>query len=242
MRAVPARILALWSVPRARSTAFFRMMLQRTDVISLHEPFAQLADFGDTVIAGRTVRSAAEAIEAIRLLSRQRRVFFKDTMDFRHPEVLGDQRFLRETAHTMLIRHPREVIASHFALNPELREEDIGFTRLHELWMAILAAGQQAPLVIDSDSLLARPEQAVRAYCDHMQLSFCPGALTWEPGARPEWERTQRWHIEASQSVGFDTGLGGTYRHTVDNNAKLAEYCRHQLPSYEYLYEHRLVV
>jgi len=240
--AEPPRVLALWSVPRARSTAFFRMMLERTDVISLHEPFAQLADFGDMVIAGRLVRSQAGAIRAIRLLSRERRVFFKDTMDFRYPDVLGDRRFLRQTGHALLIRHPREVIASHYALNPELKVDDIGFTRLHELWTAIVAAGRPAPLVIDSDSLLARPEQVVRAYCDRMQLPFCPETLTWTPGARPEWGRTQRWHAAASQSHGFTATLGGGYRHTVDNSAVLAEYCRYHLPSYESLYRHRLVV
>lgn len=242
MSAEPAKILALWSVPRARSTAFFRMMLERTDIVSLHEPFAQLADFGDTVIGGRLVRSQAEAIEAIRLLSRERRVFLKDTMDFRYPGVLSDRRFLRETEHAMLIRHPRAVIASHYALNPKLSVDDIGFTRLRELWTAITTAGQRAPLVLDSDSLLAQPEQVVRAYCDRVRLPFCAGTLTWTPGARPEWSRTQRWHAAASESREFAPAAGGTYQHTVDNNAVLAEYYRHHLPSYEYLYQHRLVV
>lgn len=238
-----ARILALWSVPRARSTAFFRMMLERTDVISLHEPFAQLADFGDTTIDGQLIRTEAGVIDAIRLLAAERRLFFKDTMDFRYPRVLADQRFLRETGHAMLIRHPRDVIASHFALNPELRCDDIGFTRLRELWTAIAAAGQPPPLVLDSDSLLARPEVTVRAYCARMRLPFRPETLSWTPGSRPEWERTRRWHTAASSSGGFEEGASGVgYRHTVDNNELLAGYYRHHLPSYEYLNERRLIV
>jgi hypothetical protein len=238
----PAPILALWSIPRSRSTAFFRMMLERTDLISLHEPFAQLADFSDTLIGDRVVRSEAAAIEAIRLLARERRVFFKDTMDNRYPQVLADHRFLLQTAHAMLIRHPRDVIASYFALYPEVRVEEIGFTTLHELWTAIVAAGQQPPLVLDSDSLLARPEATVRAYCVHMGLPFRPETLTWAPGPRPEWARTQRWHVTASQSRGFDRAAHSGYRHTVDNNKLLAEYCRHHLPSYEFLYQRRLIV
>jgi len=238
----PAPVLALWSVPRSRSTAFFRMMAEREDVVSLHEPFAQLADFGDALIGDRVVRSQAAAIEAIRLLAGNRRVFFKDTTDFRYPQVLADRRFLRETAHAMLIRHPRDVIPSHFALNPDLHVEDIGFTRLRELWTAIVAAGQQPPLVLDSDSLLASPEATVRAYCAHMRLSFRPGPLTWAPGPRPEWARTGRWHVIASQSGGFDRAVHSDYRHTVDNNELLAEYCRHHMPSYDYLYQRRLIV
>jgi hypothetical protein len=41
-------VLALWSAPRARSTAFFRSMLERGDLLALHEPFEGLMYFGDT--------------------------------------------------------------------------------------------------------------------------------------------------------------------------------------------------
>lgn len=218
------------------------MMAERADVVSLHEPFSQLASFGDTTVGGRVVRSEAAAIDAIRLLARERRVFFKDTTDYRYPGVLADQRFLREARHAMLIRHPRFVVASYYALYPALRVEDIGFTRLHELWLAIVAAGQQAPVVLDSDSLLAKPGPTVRAYCARMQLPFRSEMLTWTPGPRPEWDRTRRWHTAASQSRRFERTAGGSYPQTVDNNPLLAEYCRYHLPAYEYLYEHRLVV
>ncbi|HUC56841.1 MAG TPA: sulfotransferase family protein, partial [Streptosporangiaceae bacterium] len=93
----PARILALWSVPRGRSTAFFRMMAERADVICLHEPFAQVADFGSASLCDELVSSASETIEAIRRLAARQRVFFKDTMDFRYPQVLADRQFLAET-------------------------------------------------------------------------------------------------------------------------------------------------
>ncbi len=41
-------VFALWSAPRALSTACFRSMVERGDVIALHEPFCNLADFGET--------------------------------------------------------------------------------------------------------------------------------------------------------------------------------------------------
>lgn len=237
----PARILALWSVPRGRSTAFFLMMAERTDVTCLHEPFAHVADFGSAQVGNDLVRSEPAAIAAIRRLAAGCRVFFKDTMDFRYPHVVADRQFLGQTAHALLIRDPHEVIASHYALNRRLRRDDVGFTRLRELWDAIVAAGQ-APVVLDSDSLIDRPEATVRAYCDRMRLPFRPETLTWAPGPRPEWAKTQRWHADASRSQGFDPLSRSSYADTVDNNPLLASYYRYHLPAYEYLYRRRMIV
>ncbi|HUC57319.1 MAG TPA: sulfotransferase family protein, partial [Streptosporangiaceae bacterium] len=139
-----------------------------------------------------------------------------------------------------LIREPGEVIASHYALNRELRLEDVGFTRLRELWEAIVAAGQ-APVVLDSASLVERPEATVRAYCEHMGLPFLPETLTWAPGPLPEWGRTRRWHAAASRSQGFERHAVNSYQDTIDSNPLLASYYRHHLPAYEYLYQRRMI-
>ena len=39
-------ILMLWSAPRSRSTAFYRMMIERGDVTGVHEPFSPVEVFG----------------------------------------------------------------------------------------------------------------------------------------------------------------------------------------------------
>jgi hypothetical protein len=217
------------------------MMMERRDIACLHEPFAQLADFGESDVGGYAARSQDDVIDALRRLARRQRVFFKDTMDFRYPRVLADQEFLRDAGHALLIRNPREVIASHFALNPGLRCEDIGFTRLRELWDAIQTATRHRPVVLDADGLLDHPDATVRAYCSLMRLSFDPEAMHWAAGPRPEWRRTQRWHENASASEGFTRAEPSCYRHTVDNHPMLAECYRHQLPAYEYLYQRRLI-
>ena len=48
----------LWSAPRARSTAFFRMMIERGDFTGVHEPFSYLAEFGYAEAGGVRVTSA----------------------------------------------------------------------------------------------------------------------------------------------------------------------------------------
>ena len=69
----------LWSAPRSRSTAFFRMMAERGDFIVVHEPFSYLAEFGYTDVAGARLAAAPELIAALRSLAVRNPVFVKET-------------------------------------------------------------------------------------------------------------------------------------------------------------------
>ena len=233
------RIVAMWSAPRSRSTAFLRMMMEREDLTTLHEPFSHLADFGSTEVAGRVIETETGLIEAVRELARTTSVFFKDTTDFRFPEVLADHRFLTEARHTFIIRKPDEVIASHYALNPDVTADDIGFGRLHELFEAVGTATGDVPVVVDSDDLLDHPAETVREYCARVGLPFLPDTLNWATGMREEWRRAPQWHRDAGRSAGF-TRAPREYEFTVDNHPALADFHRRQLPYYEELYRHRL--
>jgi hypothetical protein len=46
-------VFALWSTPRALD-GLFRSMVERGDLLALHEPFEGLMYFGDTEVEGRT--------------------------------------------------------------------------------------------------------------------------------------------------------------------------------------------
>ncbi|MEU6810481.1 sulfotransferase family protein [Streptomyces sp. NPDC046831] len=227
----PPRILALWSAPRSRSTAFLRMMAERGDYTVVHEPFSHVADFGEADVAGRTVRSESELITALRELSGRTPVFFKDTTDFHYPVLLADTDFLAEAEHTFIIRHPREIVASHYALNPGLTRDEIGVARLGEIHDAVAARTGRSPVVVDSDDLLASPEGTVRAYCAAVGIGFRPEALNWKPGLREEWRSTRAWHESTSRTSGF-TKVASSYADTVDNNPRLAEFADYHLPYY----------
>ncbi|MFJ6798020.1 sulfotransferase family protein [Streptomyces sp. NPDC091268] len=232
---------ALWAAPRSRSTAFFRSMLQYGDITALHEPFCNVADFGETDVAGRTVHSAGELIDAIKELARDRTVFFKDTTDHRYPEVLGDQEFLAGTRHTFLLRRPEEIAASFYALQPDMERADVGIEGLYEVYLAVLAAGGPPPVVVDSDDLVERPAATMAAYCEAVGIGFRPEALHWDASKRDEWQRTDRWHVAVSNSTGFSKSRS-TYRHTVENNEELAAFAAHHRPFYEFLHDARIRV
>jgi len=235
------RILALWSAPRSRSTAFLKMMAQRDDYFVLHEPFSHVADFGSTTVGDRAVRSEAELIAALRELAGTTPVFFKDTTDFRYPGVLADKAFLAEVTHTFLIRHPAAAIASHFALNRSLGRDEIGFAWLADIYDAVAQRTGTAPAVVDSDDLIAHPEATVEEYCRQVGIPFLPEALQWQPGMREDWRKTRDWHEATSQTSRF-AATRPTYQDTVGNNPVLAGYLDYHLPYYRKLRAHRMVV
>ena len=208
----------------------------------LHEPFCNLRDYGETDAGGRTFDSPLSLLAWLRDETQDMRVFLKD-----HPpaayvrEVLADRRFLAEARHAFLIRRPEEIAASSYALYPSMTISSIGLELLCEVQAAVRDAGADASVVIDSDDLVARPEATIAAYCAAVGLSFDPRALTWEPGERPEWRRSARWHMDVSASSGFER-RGHVYPHTVENSRDLARFAAHHQPFYEQLHAQRLDV
>jgi hypothetical protein len=234
-------VLALWSAPRACSTAFFRSMVERGDVLALHEPFWNLLAFGDADADGRTFDAPASLLAWLRDETHDVNVFLKDTTDHRYGEVLADRRFLAEARHAFLIRRPEAIAASYYALWPDMRIEEIRLEALHELHVAVREAGGHPSVVIDSDDLVAWPEATMAAYCATVELPFIPEALTWEAGERPEWRRSARWHTDVSASSSFAL-RERRYTHTVESSDELARFAAHHRPFYEQLYAQRLDV
>jgi hypothetical protein len=235
------RILALWSAPRSRSTAFLRMMTERGDYLVVHEPFSHVIDFGAAKVGDVEVHTELELIATLRELATTTPVFFKDTTDFHYPGLLADATFLAEATHTFIIRHPKEAIASHYAINQDLRRDEIGFAWLAEIYDAVAAATGAEPIVVDSDDLVARPAETVGQYCAQVGIPFVPDALSWQPGLREEWQKTRPWHESTSRTSGF-TRTAADHEHTTDNNPLLAEYLDYHLPFYEKLHARRMIV
>jgi len=234
-------VFALWSAPRARSTAFFRSMLERGDLVVVHEPFSDLAGLGETDVDGRPFDSAVSLLAWLLDQTHAVDVFLKDTPNRRHHELLADRRFLAEARHAFLIRRPEEIAASMHAIVPDMDIDAIGLEFLHQLHTAVRDADGHPPVVIDSDDLVTRPAATMAAYCATVELPFIPEALTWEPGDRPEWRRSARWHRDVSASSGFAPSTR-TYLHTVETSDELARFAAHHLPFYEQLRAERLDV
>ncbi len=227
--------LMLWSVPRSRSTAFFRMMAERGDFTVVHEPFSYLVMYGHTDVRGTRAGSEPELVEALLGLNGQ--VFAKETTGVRYPAVLSTPEFLDGWTHTFLIRDPRETIPSYLKLEPDARTESIGFGFLHEIYTAVAERTGRQPVVIDAADLVRDPKKTVEAYCAATGISFIPEALSWRPAQRPEWQPSRRWHETVAASTGFGA-LSSEPAPVPD--AVATRYLRHHLPLYEALRARRL--
>jgi hypothetical protein len=260
-------LLMLWSAPRSRSTAFFRMMAERGDFTVVHEPFSYLAEFGYAEVAGVRVHSAADLLSALRGLGARGQVFAKETTGRRYPEVLGSPEFLASAVHTFLIRHPRETIASYHAMSPSAPVEKIGFESLHEIFTSVSRLTGRSPVVVDAGDLMRRPAEVVAAYCARVGIPFRPDALSWQPGDRTEWSLSRHWHTDVAASAGFgglasqaapsapdvpavdapapavpagDAPAPAVPAGDVERHPVLGAYLRHHLPYYEMLHARRL--
>ncbi len=234
------QVLGLWSVPRSRSTAFFRMMIERGDFTAVHEPFSYLAEFGYAELPGRRVTSAPGLLAGMRELAAEQPVFFKETTGKRYPEVLIDREFLAADAvHTFLIRHPRETIASRYQLDPQAALDKFGFESQFEIYTEVARLTGRDPVVIDSGDLIARPAAVVRAYCEHVGIAYRPQALTWSPADRPEWEPSRSWHADVATSSGF-AARAAQPAVQVEQDPVLSGYLAYHLPFYAELYARRL--
>lgn len=233
-------ILILWSAPRCRSTAFLRMMLERGDLTAVHEPFSTQAEHGTVDIGGEPARSEREVLGRLRTLAESSRVFAKDTTDERYPDVLADEAFLSKDAqHTFIIRHPSETIPSYYALNPEVRREQIGFEHQYELFDAVRRHTGRTPVVVDSQVLIAQPATVIEKYCASVGIPYLAESLSWSPGERAEWKATRRWHADVSATRGFDE-RAPTHGVRIADHPHLLGYLEHHLPFYEKLRSHAL--
>lgn len=232
--------IVLWAVPRSRSTAFLRAMIERGDLDVVHEPFSYLSEQGHFELHGERLESMPELLGAlIERSTAERRVFVKDTSDYRYDPLLRDERLFSGVVNTFMIREPRAAVASHHAMNPQLTLDEVGFEYLHTIFTAVRDATGEPPLVVDGDDLVAHPEATMRAYCERVGLVYRPEALKWQPGAQPAWQRTGRWHRDVDQSSGL---AARPSRHNVDldEDPRLAGLVAHHQPFYEALYAHRL--
>ena len=231
----------LWSVARSRSTAFFRSMLERSDLVALHEPLEGLAYIGPVEVGSRRFETPQSLVDWL-LDETTDTVFMKETLAPRVTEIVySNGRFLSEIQHAFLIRRPEEIAASFFALEGDMRIHDTGVKALYELYVSVRNSSGLQPVIIDSDDLVTRPVATMRAYCAAVGLPFIAEAMSWQAGVRPEWQRTERWHTEASASTGFFQE-DDPDRHALAGHSEVLRFASLHRPFYEQLRSERLQI
>jgi len=111
--------------------------------------------------------------------------------------------FLLENTNIMLIRDPKQLIASFSEVIPNPTMQDIGSEKQFELYQIICA--HQECIVIDSNRVLDNPKSQLSQLCSFVGIPFDEKMLNWQPGALPEdgvW--APFWYQNVHASSGFN--------------------------------------
>lgn len=234
-------ITVAWSVPRSVSTSFERMVSERGDHHVVDEPFSRAYYFGPDRRSDRydeTIphSSAREVLAEIEVAAEERPVFVKD-MAYQAVELL-DADLLGRFRNCFLVRDPAATLTSLARKWPDFSDEETGWEHLGVAADLVEELGQPL-VVVDADRLCADPAAVVEDWCERMDLTYDPDALTWEPGMRPEWELWGAWHASTASSTGFGT-LRPPPPPPGPDDARLRAAYDAALPVYERLLAHAL--
>jgi hypothetical protein len=239
MTPAPVRV-AMWSGPRNISTAMMRAWENRGDTVVVDEPLyaAYLARTGidhpgrEDVLAAQPTDIAAAVTALSAPVPDGVRVHYAKHM----AHHLADDEDLGWTAafrNVLLVRDPREVVASYVRSREACEPADIGLlqqVRLLDSWV-------EHPPVIDAGDFLRDPERHLRWLCDWLGVEFTDRMLSWPPGPRDSdgvW--APHWYDTVQHSTGFEPWRPREVR-LSDHDAAVADACR---PAYERLHALRL--
>lgn len=197
-----------WSGPRNVSTALMYSWRQRADTTVVDEPlyahYLTRDDRGHPGVSEILATQQHDPDQVIRdvILGPCRTPVLYVKQMAHHLQGV-DRAHLAHTKNIILVRHPRDMLASLSVQLPHCDLRDTGLIESVELLDAILNAGGE-PVVIETNALLTDPPQVLAAVCDRVGLAFDPAVLTWPAGAKPEdgaW--AQYWYDGVHASTGF---------------------------------------
>lgn len=239
-------IIALWTHPRSISTAFERVMMERGDFAILHEPFSYLYYVkGETATIGQQFVDPSHPTDYagirahILAAGAERPSFFKDMCAHCGDKLVEDDTLLTKLTNTFLIRDPAKAIASYYAMNPDVTEEEIGLKQLAAIFSRVQELGGEAPIVVDADDLENDPDGTINAYCQRLGIPFMPEAMKWEAEHKKEWDIWKDWHKDAARTTGIVKSLE-KFTVTVDNSDHLRGYYERLLPYYQQMHATKL--
>lgn len=238
--------VAMWSGPRNISTAMMRSWENRPDTEVVDEPFyaAYLHRTGldhpgrDEVLASQPTDPAEVVAGLLGPAPDGAAVHYSKQMTH-HLDMAEDRGWLGELRNVLLIRDPREVVASYVRSREACEPEDIGVWQQVTLHDELVDLTDDDVPVIDAADFLRAPEAHLRWLCDWLGIAFTDRMLRWPLGPRRSdgvW--APYWYDAVWASTGF-----AAYRPRAvelsEHDAAVAEACR---PAYDLLAARRLVL
>ena len=214
----------------------------RSDTQILDEPFYAyyLHSNEEVKHPGRTEIISSQSISYDEVVTRLMNQGSKDENLFiknmAHHLENSDWSFLKHCKNILLIRHPKQLIASFAQIIPNPKMRDIGLKIEHDILTYLIT--EQVPFcVIDSKDLLASPQQFLIKLCAFLDISFDENMLSWPKGPRSEdgvWAKY--WYRNVHQTCGFQ--LQSTSSRTFPT--ELAPLLKEAMSYYNILSEYKI--
>lgn len=135
----------------------------------------------------------------------------------------------------LLVRHPRQVVASYLRARQEVQPSDLGLSQQVRLFELL----QHDVPVIDAGDFLQAPETYLRYLCRYFGIEFLPAMLSWPVGRRESdgiWAKY--WYSQVWNSTGFKPSP----QEVTSLSSQGEEVVEAVLPHYQRLYEARVVL
>lgn len=238
----PLRI-AMWSGPRNISTAMMRALENRSDCVASDEPLYAhyLAHTGldhpgrDQVIADGETDWRTVVATLTGPAPGGAPVWYQKHMTH-HLLPHMEHGWIAQLRNVLLIRDPREVVASYLKSRATVTADDIGLPQQVALYDELCAAGKPPP-VIDAGDFLAAPESHLRALCALLGIDSSDRMLHWPKGPRPsDGICAPHWYAHVWKSTGFEAPM----ERQIELTGAAAEVAEQCLPHYERLYAQRM--
>lgn len=199
--------VSLWSGPRNCSTALMYSFAQRPDFGVVDEPL--FAHFLKQTGAERPSRAevlASMPAERGNILptleGSEAHMFLKHMAN--HLEGWPEPDDFATHRHVLLTRHPRKVLKSYRAHIDAPTALDLCYHH-QRAWLKRCEVEGWPVAVLDSDGLVAAPEQSLRSLMDWLGLAFDPCMLEWPAGPLKEaapWAKY--WYHRLHASTGWE--------------------------------------
>ncbi|WP_255419253.1 hypothetical protein [Lewinella sp. IMCC34191] len=233
----------LWSSPRNISTALMYAFAQRPDTTVVDEPLYAHYLSRQPTEADHPGREEIlktqnpDGNEVVRYMSEGEFptpiVVFKQMT---HHLIELPEAFLFGMVNVLLIRDPREILASFNQVIDKVTAADIGLPQQGELFDRLAVAGTLAA-VVDARRLLEDPPAVLEQLCEQIGIDYDPVMLSWEKGPKEyDGSWAPYWYEGVHESVGFRP-----YRpRPVELSPHLELVAKECLPVYQRLLEHAI--
>ena len=169
-----------------------------------------------------------------------------DAPEGQNPTVFTDDE-LREMTHSFLIRTPEKSVPSYYrCCSGEQAKEtgfdtydpkEAGYVESVTLYKYLKSIGLD-PCIIDSGDLVQTPKKIMKAYCEHVGVTYIDGMIEWKAEKVESFDKWKGFHDDAQQSTGFKEVV----REKEDLPQLVLDTIAENQAPYAYLRDHRLQV